>query len=168
MILTVGNAGRLPRQQQIFGLEVAVDDALVVHEADGVAHVRQDGRRFIFAQRAPLNDVVEQWPPPVNNSVTRCNLFSSTTASSRLTTWGCRHLFNARTSERELVGDAGRLEARGGDDFGREDLARRFLGGFVDRARRAGADLRAEVVERGEGRFRHACSTNGEPWTIAM
>ena len=54
---------------------------------------------------------------------------------------------------RELVGDARGLEARRTDDFRRKNFSRRFLGGFVDGRRRAGADLRAEVVERGEGRL---------------
>ena len=37
-----------------------MDDALVVHEADGVAHVAQDGRRFVLAQCTPFYDVVEE------------------------------------------------------------------------------------------------------------
>ena len=37
-----------------------VDDALVVHEADGVAHVRQDGRRLVFPERAPFYYIIEE------------------------------------------------------------------------------------------------------------
>ena len=38
-----------------------VDDALVVHEANGVADVRQDRGRFIFPERASFYNISEQF-----------------------------------------------------------------------------------------------------------